>query len=179
MKKAKACDRPCSGCPWLVENQTPEAVAASPIDGRGVHWFAKENIARHWKAAGDIGAMLPCHLTDRDAPLYGGKPTKAQDARICVGLSLLAVREVTAFMKAGQDFKRYRALPGRRWSAIGLAAWAARLFFGGAVFHMGGRAFTMPTLPNDVDDPRVGLPWKDQPKEYPDVSTRKYSKVHP
>jgi hypothetical protein len=104
----KKCDQPCDGCPWMKKNQTAKAVAASPVDGRGQHWFSKENILRHWRAAGEVGAMLPCHMTDENAPLYGGKPTKKQDARICVGLSLLARREVTAFMVAGQDFKRYR-----------------------------------------------------------------------
>jgi hypothetical protein len=155
----KKCDQPCDGCPWMKKNQTAKAVAASPVDGRGQHWFSKENILRHWRAAGEVGAMLPCHMTDENAPLYGGKPTKKQDARICVGLSLLARREVTAFMVAGQDFKRYRELPGKRWSSVGLAAWAARLYYAGAVFHMGGRAFKMPTISADSD--RVGLPWKD------------------
>lgn len=156
----KTCDRPCSGCPWLRTNQTPAAVAASPIDGRGQHWFSKANILRHWLAAGKIGAMLPCHKTDANAPLYGGAPTAAKDARICVGLSILARREVLAFMQAGQDYKRYRARRGRRFSAPGLAAWAARLYFAGAVFHIGGRTFTMPTVTED--DHSAGLPWNDE-----------------
>lgn len=160
--KGKAKDQPCDGCPWLKKNQTPEAVATSPVDGRGEHWFSKRNIERHWRAAGDIGGMLPCHKTDVNAPMYGGQQTKNQDARICVGLSMLARREVTEFMKAGTNFERYSARPGIRWSAVGLAAWAARLFFAGAVFHMGGRKFTMPTISANSDDARVGLPWKQE-----------------
>lgn len=140
----------------MLANQTPDAVAASPIDGHGEHWFSKENIARHWKAAGTIGAMLPCHETDENAVLYGGKPKKRQQARICVGLSTLAHREVTDFMKAGQDFAKYRRLPGKRFSAVGLAAWAARLLYAGAIFHMGGREFRMPKITHD--DNRCGLP---------------------
>lgn len=151
-------DRACSGCPWLAKNQTPAAVKASPIDGRGQHWFSKENIERHWKAAGEIGSMLPCHQTDQNAPLYGGKAVKPQDARICVGLTVLARREVTAFMQSGQNYDRYAAIPGKRWSAVGLAAWAARLYYAGAVFMLGGRNFTMPTITKDDD--RAALPWK-------------------
>src|SRR2546430_2741 len=137
-------DRPCAGCPWRRENQTPAAIAASPIDGRGIHWFARANLRRHWKAAAAIGAMLPCHKTDANAPLYGGEFAKGGHARICVGLSVLARREVTAFMMAGQDFARYRKVPGRRFGAVGLAAWAARLYYGGATFHVGREAFVMP-----------------------------------
>ncbi len=156
---SKKCERPCAGCPWLKANQTPEAVAASPVDGSGEHWFSERNLLRHWAAAGKIGAMLPCHKTDENAHLYGGTAAKKQDARICVGLSTLAYREVFAFMSAGQSFERYRALKGRRWTAVGLAAWAARLFFAGATFHVGGRAYTMPKIAKD--DPRLGLPWND------------------
>jgi hypothetical protein len=153
-------DKPCEGCPWLKKNQTPKAVKASPIDGAGRHWFARENIEKHWRAAGDIGAMLPCHMTDVNAPLYGGKATKAEQARICVGLSMLARREVRAFMQAGQNVDRYVALKGIRWSAVGLAAWAARLYHAGAFFVLGGRTFTMPRISPDVEDARVGLPWE-------------------
>lgn len=154
-------DQPCASCPWLAKNQTPEAVAASPIDGTGRHWFSKENLLRHWRAAGHIGVMLPCHMTDEDAPLYGGKSTKPQDARICVGLSLAARREVTLFMQCGQDYKRYRRVrPGRRWTATGLAAWAARLYYAGAVFHLGTRKFVMPTVPIDARDEQIAVPWK-------------------
>lgn len=156
-------EKPCADCPWRTVNQTPTAVAASPVDGRGVHWFSRENLLRHWRAAGDIGAMLPCHVTDQDAVLYGGKQTKVQDARICVGLSVLARREVEAFMQAGQDFKKYKALPGKRWSAVGLAAWAARLYYAGAVFHIGGRQFTMPAV--KADDAACGLPWRQHAEE--------------
>lgn len=158
-KKDVQADRPCAGCPWLRVNQTPAAVAASPVDGRGVHWFEKENLLKHWKASADVGAMLPCHMTDEKAPLYGGKFTKSQDARICVGLATLARREVTAFLAAGQNFDRYSELPGRRWSAVGLAAWAARLYYAGSVFVLGSRKFTMPKI--EGDDARLGVPWKD------------------
>lgn len=109
--------------------------------------------------------MLPCHATDANAPLYGGKPTKPQDARICVGLSVLARREVTAFMQAGQDYPRYRKVAGRRFSAVGLAAWAARLYYAGAVFHLGGRQFVMPSV--QADDVRATVPWKDAVHDRP------------
>lgn len=153
---SKACTKPCADCPWRLSNQTPEAVKNSPVDGAGVHWFSAENILRHWKAAGDKGAMLPCHQTDQDAALYGGKLTKKQDASICAGLSTLAYREVMLFMQSGQNFETYSARPGRRFSAVGLAAWAARLFFAGSTFHMGGRAYLMPKI--EKDDPALGLP---------------------
>lgn len=155
----KGCARPCNDCPWLGANQTKDAIAASPIDGRGIHWFEKANLLRHWIAAAKVGAMLPCHVTDNQAPLYGGKPTAAREGHICVGQSILAFREITAFMNAGQDFNRYRKMPGKRFSAVGLAAWAARLFYAGATFHLGGRTFTMPKI--EADDPRVRVPWKD------------------
>lgn len=159
MAKRVACDTPCSGCPWLKQNQTRKAIAASPVDGRGHRWFERANLLRHWGAAARIGAMLPCHMTDEHAPLYGGKATKKQDARICVGLTILARREVTAFMNAGQDFDRYAAIPGKRFQAVGLAAWASRLYYAGAFFHMGGRTFTMPKV---EDDPRATVPWRDE-----------------
>lgn len=160
MSRQKTADRPCASCPWLRANQTPDAVARSPVDGNGVHWFSVANLRRHWSAAGTIGAMLPCHKTDAHAPLYGGAPTKGGHESICVGLSVLARREVTAFMQAGGNTKRYRAIgPGRRFLMPALAAWASRLYFGGCVFHVGDRQFTMPEKVED--DPRVGLPWSD------------------
>lgn len=155
----KACDRPCANCPWLRANQTAEAIAASPIDGTGTHWFSRENLLRHWRGVQTIGIMLPCHKTDENAHLYGGTYTKRGTARICVGLSVLARREVTAFMTAGSDFVNYRRLPGKRLSARALASWAARLYYGGATFHVGSRAFMMPE--RVAEDPRVGVPWKD------------------
>lgn len=152
-------DTPCSGCPWLRKNQTPAAIAASPLDGRGQHWFTKANLLRHWRGVQDVGIMLPCHMTDDHAPFYGGKPTPTQDARICVGLTILARREVTALMTAGTDFTKYQQLKGRRLSAVGLAAWAARLYYGSCTLHLGGRAYTMPE--HVTDDPRVTVPWPD------------------
>lgn len=153
-------DTPCAGCPWLAENQTPAAVAASPVDGRGVHWFAAENLRRHWLSISTDGAMLPCHMTDEKAPLYGGKPAKGGHLRICVGVTVLARREMMAFMASGTSPERYRARrPGRRFTMTALAAWASRLAVRGAVFIMGGRNYQMPS--NVEDDPRVRLPWKD------------------
>lgn len=154
----KKTDVPCNGCPWLRCNQTKEAVAASPLDGTGRRWFERANLLRHWLAAARIGAMLPCHKTDAKAALYGGRPTRGGREHICVGLTVLAWREVGAFMGAGQEAQRYLKLPGKRFTMTGLAAWASRLHYGGAMFHMGGRAFRMPTVAND---PRVGVPWKD------------------
>lgn len=159
MKKKACVDRPCADCPWLRENQTPEAVAKSPVDGSGVHWFSRENLLRHWRGMQRIGIMLPCHKTDDHAHFYGGRPTACGQTRICVGMSVLARREVLAFMQAGQDFAKYRKVPGRRFSAVGLAAWAARLFFGGSTFHTAGRTFVMPE--HVEEDARVGVPWPD------------------
>lgn len=151
-------DKPCADCPWLRRNQTPAAVAANPIDGRGRHWFEKSNLLRHWQAASRIGAMLPCHKTDANAPLYGGRRTRGGHEHICVGLTVLAKREIDAFMNAGQLACRYRELPGKRFLMTGLAAWASRLLYAGAMFNLGGRSFRMPTV---ADDPDVGVPWKD------------------
>lgn len=159
MPKKQACAQPCAACPWLRANQTPEAVAASPVDGGGVHWFSKENLLRQWADVQKLGIFMPCHKTDENAPFYGGQSTKRQDAHICVGLSVLGRREVYAFMEAGQDFARYKRMPGKRLTAVGLAAWASRLYFGGAIFHLAARKFIMPEKVED--DPRIGLPWAD------------------
>lgn len=150
----KRCDRPCGGCPWRASNQTPEAIEASPIHGGGGRWFDPSNLRRHWKAVSN-GSLLPCHATDRNAPLYGGKaPAKGAKPRVCVGVAILARREVTAFMVAGNNFARYRA-SGGSMSLLGLASWAGRLLFGGAVLHVGREELLLPTV---GDDSAVTLP---------------------
>lgn len=158
---AKKCDQPCKGCPWRRENQTPAAVAASPMAGGGVRWFEVSNLRRHWENIRTVGAMLPCHMTDANAPLYGGKPTKGGHEHICVGVAILAKREVHTLMEQGSDFANYARLPGKRFTAAALAAWAARLFYDGAQFNMLGRSFRMPKIGQSQDDRNVCLPWAD------------------
>lgn len=156
MSAEQKCMRPCAGCPWLKANQTPDVVAASPVDGTGTRWFEVANLKRHWTAITKVGAMLPCHETDINAPLYGGKAIKNDNAsHICVGVSILARREMHAFMVAGTDFKSYRN-SGGRFTLTALAAWASRFNYAGAVFRLGRRDFTMPVV---SDDERVALPW--------------------
>jgi hypothetical protein len=137
-------------------NQTPEAVEASPVDGIGVHWFDPKNLRRHWKAVKTRGAMLPCHETDVNAPLYGGKYLRNENVepRICVGVSILAHREILGFMTAGTNYTHYRE-NGGKFTLLALAAWASRFNYAGALFDLGGRSFTMPAVD---DDDRVALP---------------------
>lgn len=159
MKQKEPCAQPCASCPWLRKNQTEEAIRESPIDGRDRHWFERENLERHWRAVG-AGQMMPCHATDKNAPMYGGKtPSKKAKARICVGLTILARREVTAFMESGTDFSRYSERPGIRMSLQGLAAWASRLYYAGATFLVGNTKLQMPVVEENDD---VTLPsWED------------------
>lgn len=154
---AQKCARPCGSCPWLAKNQTRDVVLASPIDGRGTHWFAVENLRRHWRGIAEDGSMMPCHSTDPNAPLYGGKFTRAKESHICVGITVLARREMHAFMVAGTNFEQYRAAGGR-FTLRALAMWASRLNYGGAVFDIGGQSLTMPHV--NADDDRVRLPRK-------------------
>lgn len=143
-----SCDRPCGGCPWRAENQTPEAVAASPVHGGGGRWYDHGNLRRHWRAAGR-GSLMPCHATDRNAPLYGGtRPSLKAQPRLCVGLAALAKREVTAFMVAGGDHRRYKSAGGSM-TLLGLASWAARLLFPGATLSVDGQAFRIPVVDED------------------------------
>lgn len=153
------CDKPCASCPWLRANQRPEAVLRSPVDGDGIHWFSVENLTRRWREIARIGVMLPCHKTDANAGFYGGRFTQAGKERICVGLSILARREMTALMNSGQEFSAYKRIKGKRFSPVALAVWASRLYYGGAVHELAGRSFTMPDRVED--DPLVGVPWKD------------------
>jgi hypothetical protein len=159
MAKKDVSEQPCAGCPWLSQNQTPAAVEASPIGGDGAHWFDPRNLLKHWRAVQQRGVMLPCHETDPNAPFYGGRPAKGHKARICIGLTILARREVQTFMEAGQEMRYYRQRPGKRLTAAGLAGWASRLYFGGAIFNLGARSFRMPE--HVEDDPRVTVPWAD------------------
>jgi hypothetical protein len=155
MKKPVPCAQPCGSCPWRLANQTPEAVQASPIDGRGVHWFDHENLRDRWEGIAD-GQMLPCHVTDSRAPLYGGKPAKGKGKEtLCVGQAILAHREITAFMSDGTDFNCYRRRPGIRFTAKGLASWASRLYYAGATLLIERRELIIPKV---TDNPDVGLP---------------------
>lgn len=147
-------DSPCAGCPWLRVNQTPEAVAASPLDGRGVHWFDSDNLRGHWDGCRD-GHMLPCHATDPRAPFYGGKPAKPGHGRVCVGITILAKREVVAFMVAGNNMGRYRRQVTRPMTLLGLASWASRLLFVGATLEIGEASLVIPEV---EDNPEVQIP---------------------
>jgi len=150
-------DSPCGSCPWRLRNQTKAAVEASPIDGSGRHWYDRRNLRRHWVAVAD-GKLLPCHATDRNAPLYGGKsPSAKAKPRVCVGISILARREVTAFMEAGTDHARYKQAGGSM-TLRGLASWAARLIYGGASLVIGRESLRLPQVTHD--DSEVGLAWR-------------------
>lgn len=152
---APKCARPCAGCPWRRENQTPEAIAQSPRDGAGVHWFSTKNLAKHWKAITTVGAMLPCHETDDHADRYGGTAAKnGKGAHICVGVSVLAHREMYRFMVAGTDVTQYKRAGGT-FTPTALAAWASRFNYVGAVFELDGRKFKMPRVD---DNESVALP---------------------
>lgn len=156
-------EKPCAGCPWLAKNQTPAAIAKSPVDGSGGHWFDHDNIRRHWEAVAEGGSMLPCHETAEHAPLYGGHAVKpGVEGRLCVGLSILARREVLHFMRCGNDFRKYKtgkADSGRRFSLQALASWATRFVFVGAILDAGSRQLRIPKV---ADDPRCTLPWRDK-----------------
>lgn len=155
------CDKPCASCPWLRANQTKQAVAASPVDGRGVHWFATSNLRARWTFVAKEGGMLPCHATDNEAHLYGGKQAPTEQGRVCVGLSVLARREVRHFMECGTDYAAYQLARGIRMSLLGLASWAARFNYAGSIFEVGDRQLMMPTL-EEEDDSRIGTPWADR-----------------
>lgn len=157
MSENNTCDKPCVTCPWLKANQTKEAVAQSPLDGRMIRWFDPRNLRNHWRHVAD-GGMMPCHATDRNAPLYGGKPTAAEQGRVCVGLTILVHREVHHFMVAGTNFEQYRLARGIRMTLLGLASWASRLCYQGAVLEVGREKLTIPTI---SDDARVQTPWAD------------------
>lgn len=152
------CDKPCATCPWLKEQQTPEAIEASPIDGSGRHWFEVDNLKYHWKDVAN-GSILPCHATDSRAPLYGGKACKVEQGRTCVGLSILIAREIRLFMERGTDFKRYKAVRGIRMTLQGLAMWASRFVYAGSVLQVEGREMIIPTV---EDDDRITTPWADK-----------------
>lgn len=155
-----ASDKPCGSCPWLRSNQTREAIANSPRDARGVAWYKPANLRAHWRNVGKDGVIMPCHATDAEAQWYGGKRVAENvEQRFCVGLCVLARREVYAFTGTSWNMKRYLAIIGRRFSLHGLAAWASRLYFGGATFAVGDRVFTMPTITED--NPDVTVPWRD------------------
>lgn len=161
----QACAQPCATCPWLKANQTKEAVAASPIDGGGRHWFAPANLKKHWRAIGR-GSLMPCHATDPHAPAYGGKAApRGAEPRICVGLAILARREVVAYLGTGSPtIVKHRARGGIRFTIEGLATWAARLLHEGAIFE----TFTLTEgrvklrLPATEENPDVRLPWADE-----------------
>lgn len=162
---------PCASCPWLAANQTPDAVRNSPRPkGSGfpgerapLRWFDPKNLRQKW-AHIRTGGMLPCHMTDQRAPLYGGKKVAGKvETRVCAGLSILARREVFSYLTAGGVFRQYTALGGRRFTLDGLAQWAARLAYPGAMFeafslHDGRRALRMPDV---GDTPDVCVPWDD------------------
>jgi hypothetical protein len=162
------CDKPCASCPWLAVNQTKEAVKNSPMPphlpftpkkDQPLRWFDPRNLKKHWSAVAANGSMMPCHATDPNAHRYGGKKVKADSqSRVCIGLTILAKREVTEFLKQGGEYRRYRAQPGRRMSLLGLATWGARLTHPGATFHAGEAALILPTVD---DDDRVTVPWPD------------------
>lgn len=160
-----ACAQPCATCPWLARNQTREAVKASPIDGGGRHWFAPANLKKHWRGIGR-GSLMPCHATDPNAPTYGGKAApRGAEPRICVGLTILARREVVAYLSTGSpSVAKHRARGGIRFTIEGLATWAARLLHPGAVFE----TFSLTDglvrlrLPATEDHPDVRLPWDDK-----------------
>jgi hypothetical protein len=163
MTPAAKCAQPCATCPWRQQQQTPAAVAASPADGRGEHWFSVSNLRRQWNHIRK-GGMLPCHMTDPDAPLYGGKAVKrGVETRVCAGLAILTKREVHAYLAAGGRFANYRKLGGQRMTQEGLAMWAARHVWPGAThgtfsLSKGHRQVTMPAVD---DHPDVRLPWRD------------------
>ncbi len=158
------CDTPCGTCPWRAENQTPEAVRNSPRDGMGMRWFDPANLRQRWSEVAD-GGMMPCHATDSNAPLYGGKKPKGKPKeRVCVGLTTLARREVTAFMVHGTDYAKYAgaepAKASSRMTLLGLAAWASRLMYAGATLGVGRRVLKIPVV---GDDPKVQFPWEAAP----------------
>lgn len=102
--------------------------------------------------------MLPCHATDRNAPLYGGKWTTAKEGRICAGLTILAQREIRHFMECGMQREKYAATKGHRFTLKALAMWASMLHFTGHQIVAGSNCLTIPeTEPDD----RVALPWPD------------------
>lgn len=158
-EKAKA--RPCASCPWMRASQTPEAIAASPVDGRGVHWFDPDNLRNRWTFCAHEGGMMPCHATDNKAHWYGGVRAQCETGGICVGLTILAKREVHHFMECGGDFRRYKRTPGLRMTLEGLAMWAARLLYPGATFNIDGRILTMPDVA-DLPIADVTVPWSDE-----------------
>jgi hypothetical protein len=152
--------RPCAGCPWLAQSQTKAAVEASPLDGRGMRWFDPRNLRERWTFCAEEGGLMPCHATDRNAHLYGGERAAACDTgRVCVGLTVLAKREVHHFMKCGGNYARYSAESGQRMTLKGLAMWAARLLYPGAVLDIGEEQLAIPDV--DMEQPDVTVPWRD------------------
>lgn len=148
-------DKPCTSCPWLAKNQTSVVVAGSP---QGGGWFNPKNLQAKWREVGR-GGLMPCHATDSQAVEYGGTYCKAGNERICVGLAILAHREVTALMQNGGEYRLYKLRKGLRMTAAGLAAWAARLYYAGATLLIGGREFVIPKV---VDATDVTVPWNDE-----------------
>lgn len=155
----KAATTPCESCPWLRQNQTPQAVQNSPVDARGVHWFALSNLRDRWRFVAR-GGMLPCHATDRRAPLYGGKATPAKEGRVCIGLATLAQREILHFMQCGMDPAKHRQAKGLRFSVKALAMWAGMLLHSGSIIQAPGSPAMR--IPKPRPNPGVITPWPDE-----------------
>lgn len=147
----QAAPKPCSHCPWRIENQGKRHPGG---------WYTKANLRRLW-AKLRRGESMTCHPTDPANPLPEGWPAPPPAARTleCAGSLILQQREFMRFQEcmvgsadSKETWRKYRARHPRGLTLEGMGRVLERAMFGGT--PIGGLKMRRPNL----EEPGIGHP---------------------
>lgn len=100
-----ASPKPCSACPWRIENQGKRHPGG---------WYTKANLRRLW-ARLRRGEKMTCHPTDPENPLPEGWPAPPPSATTveCCGSLVLTQREFMRYQAIMEELDAKAAAEGR------------------------------------------------------------------